>query len=133
MIFNAVAFTTKNEIGSPERQTKSLTYLDMDTENNDRQSTVTDILEFRFGKSLEGASLDGKLSLLEATVCALRVDVTFASALESLIPGEPIPILDIDTSVDFKDTNEGLHIMALLTEGIVEDYSVLAANKRLAD
>lgn len=105
----------------------------MNTENNDHQSTVTDILESRFGKSLEDASLEDKLSLLEATACALRVDVTFASALESLMPDEPVPILDIDTSVDFKDANEGLRIMALLTEGIVEDYSVLAANKKLAD
>ncbi|MCC3503042.1 MULTISPECIES: hypothetical protein [unclassified Microcoleus] len=110
----------------------------MNTENNDHQSTVTDILESRFGKSLEGASLEDKLSLLEATACSLRVDMTFASALEIVCSMddstlESVSLLDMDDSVDFENVNEGLRIMALLTEGIAEDYSVLAAKERLAD
>lgn len=91
--------------------------------------TVTDILKSKFGESLETATLDTKLSILEATAYSLRTDVPFVAALDRCQPILP----DTDDSIDFEDVNEGLHILSLLTEAIIEDYSKLAAKERLAD
>jgi hypothetical protein len=100
----------------------------MDTENNDNQSTVSDILKSQFGKSLEDASLEEKFLLIEATAFSLRVGITFASALDRSYV-RPNILQDMDTSMDFKDANEALHLIGLLTEGIVEDYSALRERK----
>jgi hypothetical protein len=98
----------------------------MDTKNNDHQSAVINLLKSRFGKSLKDASLEEKFLLIEATAFSLRGGITFASALSRSYV-RPNILQEMDTSMDFKDANEALHLMGLLNEGIVEDYSVLAS------
>ncbi len=105
------------------------------------QSTVSDRLKDQFGDSLESASLTQKLVLMEATAQAMRTDSDLGSALENLdystVPTDDIDGLEaLDFSDDltaFQDANEGLRVMGFLVEGIVEDYSVLAANERLSN
>lgn len=104
------------------------------------QPTVLDALKDQFGDSLGDASLCQKLILIEATAQSLRLDIGFNSALGNLdYTGvkdkevESLEALDFDDSTDFQDANEGLRVMGFLHEGIVEDYSVLTANERLAN
>lgn len=105
------------------------------------QSTVSDILKDQFGNSLESASLTQKLVLMEATDQAMRTDSDLGSALGNLdystVPVDDIHALEaLDFPEDltiFQDANEGLQVMSFLVEGIVEDYSVLAAEERLTD
>ena len=106
------------------------------------QSTVSDRLKDQFGDSLESASLTQKLVLMEATAQAMRTDSDLGSALGNLdystVPTDDIDGLEAldfsdDLTAAFQDTNEGLRVMGFLVEGIVEDYSVLAANERLSN
>jgi hypothetical protein len=101
----------------------------MNTENNDHQSTVSDILKSQCGESLKNTSLETKLILMEATAFSLRLGIPFTLALDYLLNGKPKSLQDEGPLMDFKDANEGLHIMGLLNEGIVEGYSVLRERK----
>lgn len=104
------------------------------------ESTVLYLLEDQFGDSLAGASLTQKLALMEATALNLRSGShDFRSALQSLDSSdlsvedtEGLDAIDFsDELTDFQDVNEGLKVLGFLHEGIIEDFSVLAANERL--
>jgi hypothetical protein len=104
------------------------------------ESTVLYLLEDQFGDSLAGASLTQKLALMEATALNLRSgSYVFRSALQSLDSSdlsvedtEGLDAIDFsDELTDFQDVNEGLKVLGFLHEGIIEDFSVLAANERL--
>ena len=104
------------------------------------QSTVFDTLKDQFGDSLEDASLPQKLILMEATAQSMRMDLSLDSALGNLdYTGvanddvEGLEALDFSGFTDFQDANEGLRVITLLGQGIVEDYSILAANKKLGN
>ncbi len=104
------------------------------------QSTVFNTLKDQFGDSLEEASLPQKLILMEATAQSMRMDIGFDSALGNLdYTGvgnkdvEGLEALDFSDSTNFQDANEGLRVITFLGAGIVEDYSVLAANKKLGN
>jgi len=102
------------------------------------QSTVFDTLKDQFGDSLEGASLCQKLILMESAAQSLRMGIGLNSAIANLdYRGikheelEGLEALDFGDSTHFRNVNEGLRVMALLDQGIVEDCSVLAAKERL--
>ncbi len=104
------------------------------------QPTVLNALESQFGDSFEDASLCQKLILMEATAQSLRLDIGLDSALGNLdYTGardkdvEGLQALDFSDSTDFQDAKEGLLIMTFLGSGIVQDYSVLAAEERLGN
>ena len=105
------------------------------------QSTVFDTLKDQFGDSLEDASLPQKLILMEATAQSMRMGLGLDSALGNLdyagVDEDDIEgfeaLLDSGGSTDFQDVNEGLRVMTFLATGIVEDYSILAANERLGN
>lgn len=102
------------------------------------QVTVFDVLKDQFGDSLEGASLPQELILMEATAQSMRMDFGLDTTLSNLDYAgvadgdvEVLEALGFGGSTKFQDVNEGLRVMNLICSGIVEDYSVLAAEERL--
>lgn len=102
--------------------------------------TVLNTLEDQFGDSLEDASLPQKLILMEATAQSMRMDFGLDTTLSNLdyagvADGDVggLGALDFSGYTKFQDVNEGLRVMGFLVSGIVEDYSVLAANERLGN
>ena len=102
------------------------------------QSTVFDTLKDQFGDSLEGASLCQKLILMESTALSLRMGIGLNLAIANLdyrgIKREVIEgleALNFGDSTHFRNVNEGLRVITLLYQGIVEDCSVRAAKERL--
>lgn len=103
------------------------------------ESTVLSRLEDQFGDSLADASLTQKLVLMEATALTMRSSYDLRSAIQSLDSSElsvedteGLDAIDFsDDLTDFQDVNEGLKVLGFLHEGIIEDFSVLAANERL--
>jgi hypothetical protein len=83
-------------------------------------------------ESLDEPTLEQKLVLMEAVTYTLRDGGRFCDNLRAVLIGSIVEMpCGIYTNAGIS-VNEGLALMGKLHSAIVEDYSVLAANERLA-
>lgn len=110
------------------------TRIDIDYERIDDVilPSVSAVLSDAFGADFSLASQEERLLLIEAVAFSLREGGEFCDNLRAVVGHAPDMPHNIYTSAAV-GTNEGLKLLAILQVAIVEDYSVLATNKRLAD
>jgi hypothetical protein len=86
--------------------------------------SVTEAVNQSFGVGFFDSSTDQKLLLIEVLAFTLRDGGSFRENLLAVASGGcPVVVPDI-SSTSALEVNEGLKLLALLHESIVEDYSV---------
>jgi hypothetical protein len=94
--------------------------------------SVSSVLSRYFGEDFAEATLDQKLTLMAVIAYTLRDGGEFRQNLQAVLTdGIEMPC-GIATNAELP-VNEGLSLIGKLHSAIVEGYSVLAANERLAN
>ncbi|WP_293335901.1 hypothetical protein [Microcoleus sp. CAWBG58] len=92
--------------------------------------SVSTVLFEVFGSDFSRADRDELLILLEVVALSLRQEGAFCDSLREVV-GSDMPCGIYTHAAIGK--NEGLKLLAILQVAIVESYSVLAVNQRLAN
>jgi hypothetical protein len=108
------------------------TRIDFDRISDYEPPSVSSVLSCYFGEDFAEATLEQKLALIEVIAYTLRDGGEFRRNLQAVLTdGIEMPC-GIVTHAEIS-VNEGISLMGKLYSAIVEGYSVLAADERLAN
>jgi hypothetical protein len=93
--------------------------------------TVSQVLANAFGADFSRATQEQRLLLVEAIAFSLRTGCAWQNSLGSVYSRAKVPKMPaVCFCLAGMSRNEGLRLLAVLSEAIVEGYSVLVATER---